>query len=124
MAGLLRAQSGHGLVTGVGMHLTKHTYAVWSSSPGGRLGRASPVHTSEEVPIVASYEGAGKVAGYSVAHGPGGAAEKGFLVVEVPGGRAYAVVEEADLLAEAEGRELVGQEVRVATDGKVNVASW
>ncbi|MEV4078780.1 hypothetical protein AB0J43_00630, partial [Nonomuraea fuscirosea] len=59
-----------------------------------------------------------------VGHGPGGAAEKGFLVVEVPGGRAYAVVEEADLLAEAEERELVGREVRVAIDGKVNVASW
>ncbi|MFI6633634.1 acetyl-CoA synthetase [Nonomuraea fuscirosea] len=128
MAGLLRAQSGHGLVTGVGMHLTKHTYAVWSSEPGGRLGGrlggATPVHTAEEVPVVASYSGVGKVAGYTVAHGPGGAAEKGFLVVEVPGGRAYAVVEEADLLAEAEERELVGREVRVAIDGKVNVASW
>ncbi|WP_043624335.1 acetyl-CoA synthetase [Nonomuraea candida] len=124
MAGLLRAQSGHGLVTGVGMHLTKHTCAVWSSEPGGRLGSAAPVHVAREAPILATYEGAGTVAGYTVAHGADGLAEKGFLVVDVPGGRAYAVVADAELLAEAEARELVGTRVRVATDGEVNVASW
>ncbi|NJP90338.1 acetyl-CoA synthetase [Nonomuraea sp. FMUSA5-5] len=124
MAGLLRAQSGHGLVTGVGMHLTKHTYAVWSSEPGGRLGGAAPVHVAKEVPLVESCEGVGIVAGYTVAHGRDGAAEKGFLVLDVPGGRSYAVVEEAALLAEAEERELVGERVRVAGDGKLNVATW
>ncbi|MFC5832905.1 acetyl-CoA synthetase [Nonomuraea insulae] len=124
MAGLLRAQSGHGLVTGVGMHLTKHTYAVWSSEPGGLLGDAAPVYVAEGVPVVGAYSGEGVVAGYTVAHGREGAAEKGFVVVEVPGGRAYAVVSEAESLVEAEGRELVGQVVRVTTDGKVNVASW
>ncbi|SEG94665.1 acetyl-CoA C-acetyltransferase [Nonomuraea solani] len=124
MAGLLRAQSGHGLVSGVGMHLTKHTYAVWSSDPGGRLGSAAPVFVSEEVPLVGACEGVGVVAGYTVAHGRDGAAERGVLVVEVAGGRAYAVVEEGELLIDAEGRELVGQEVRVRSDGKVNVATW
>ncbi|TYB52603.1 acetyl-CoA synthetase [Nonomuraea sp. PA05] len=124
MAGLLRAQSGHGLVTGVGMHLTKHTYAVWSSEPGGRLGDAAPVHVGKEVPLVEACAGAGVVAGYTVAHGRDGAAEKGFLVVDVDGGRGYAVVEEAGLLAEAEERELVGQRVRLVSDGKVNVATW
>ncbi|MFD0470434.1 acetyl-CoA synthetase [Nonomuraea thailandensis] len=124
MAGLLRAQSGHGLVSGVGMHLTKHTYAVWSSEPGGRLGDVAPVHVAKEVPLVDSYEGVGVVAGYTVAHGRDGGAEKGFLVVDVPGGRAYAVVSERGLLEEAEGRELVGEEVRVSSDGKVNVAVW
>ncbi|MGR6914837.1 acetyl-CoA synthetase [[Actinomadura] parvosata] len=124
MAGLLRAQSGHGLVTGVGMHLTKHTYAVWSSEPGGRLGDAAPVHVAKEVPLVDSCEGVGIVAGYTVAHGRDGAAEKGFLVLDVPGGRSYAVVEEAALLAEAEERELVGERVRVTSNGKLNVATW
>ncbi|MEV0378358.1 acetyl-CoA synthetase [Nonomuraea sp. NPDC050643] len=124
MAGLLRAQSGHGLVTGVGMHLTKHTYAVWSSEPGGRLGGAAPVFVAEEVPVAEGYEGMAVVAGYTVAHGRDGAAERGIAVVEVPGGRAYAVVAEAELLAEAEARELVGRKVRVTSDGKVNVASW
>ncbi|MER7613760.1 acetyl-CoA synthetase [Nonomuraea wenchangensis] len=126
MAGLLRAQAGHGLVTGVGMHLTKHTYAVWSSEPGGRLGGAAPVFTATGVPVVDVHEGAATVAGYTVAHGRDGAAERGILVVDLPGGgRAHAVVEEPALLAEAESRELVGQRVRlVSPDGKVNVASW
>ncbi|MEQ4718918.1 acetyl-CoA synthetase [Nonomuraea sp. B19D2] len=124
MAGLLRARPGHGLVSGVGMHLTKHTYAVWSSEPGGRLGSAAPVSVAEEVPLVDSFDGEGVVAGYTVAHGRDGVAERGVLVVDVPGGRAYAVVEAAGLLADAESRELVGQRVRLASGGKVNVAAW
>ncbi|WP_336215778.1 acetyl-CoA synthetase [Nonomuraea sp. LPB2021202275-12-8] len=125
MAGLLRAQRGHGLVTGVGMHLTKHTYAVWSSEPGGTLGGGDPVFAAEPVPIAAAHEGPAVVAGYTVAHGRDGAPQKGILVVDLPaGGRAYAHVTREDLIADAESRELVGQAVELVTDGKVNVASW
>lgn len=125
MAGLLRAQSGHGLVTGVGMHLTKHAYAVWSSEPGGRLGGAAPVFVAKGVPIVGAYEGVAVVAGYTVAHGRDGEAERGILVVDLAGGgRAHAVVEDGALLADAEARELVGEPVRLRSDGKVNVAEW
>ncbi|MCA2184837.1 acetyl-CoA synthetase [Nonomuraea cavernae] len=125
MAGLLRAQSGHGLVTGVGMHLTKHTYAVWSSEPGGVLGDPAPVHTAEPVKIVPLYDGPAVVAGYTVAHGRDGAAEKGIVIVDLPGGgRAHALVSQPDLLADAESRELVGQPVTLTSDGKVNVAHW
>ncbi|MFB4286694.1 acetyl-CoA synthetase [Nonomuraea sp. ATR24] len=125
MAGLLRAWPGHGLVTGVGMHLTKHAYAVWSTEPGGVLGDGAPVFTAEPVPVVDTYEGAAVVAGYTVAHGRDGGVERGYAVVELPGGgRAYAHVLEEELMADAESRELVGQAVRVTTDGKVNVARW
>ncbi|MEU0566366.1 hypothetical protein ABZ297_13340 [Nonomuraea sp. NPDC005983] len=105
--------------------LTKHTYAVWSTEPGGALGDATPVFTAKPVPIVAAYEGPAAVAGYTVAHGRDGAAEKGILVVDLPeGGRAHAHVLRDDLMADAESRELVGREVWLATDGRVNVASW
>jgi acetyl-CoA C-acetyltransferase len=125
MAGLLRAQQGHGLVTGVGMHLTKHTYAIWSTDPGGTLGDAAPVFTADPVKIVALYDGPATVAGYTVTHGRDGAPEKGILVVDLPdGGRAHAHVLEAELLADAMSRELVGRRVRLAADGKVNVARW
>ncbi|TDD09632.1 acetyl-CoA synthetase [Nonomuraea deserti] len=129
MAGLLRARPGHGLVTGVGMHLTKHAYAVWSSEPGGRPGGlldgAAPVFVAEETPIVPVFSGEAVVAGYTVAHGRDGAPERGVLVVDVPsGGRAYAVVTRDELLADAESRELVGQVVLVVHDGEVNVATW
>ncbi|WP_344893703.1 acetyl-CoA synthetase [Streptosporangium longisporum] len=125
MAARLRAAPGHGLVTGVGMHLTKHTYAVWSTEPGGVGGDAAPVHTAEPVPIAASYEGIATVAGYTVAHGRDGAAERGVLVADLPGGgRAYAHVRHPDLIAEAEARELVGVDVHLTPDGQVNVATW
>ncbi|MGC5011154.1 acetyl-CoA synthetase [Streptosporangium sp. DT93] len=125
MAERLRAAPGHGLVTGVGMHLTKHTSAVWSTEPGGALGDAAPVYTAEPVPIVASYEGPATVAGYTVAHGRDGAAERGVLIADLPGGgRAHAHVRHPDLIAEAEARELVGTGVRLVPDGPVNVATW
>ncbi|WP_433366481.1 acetyl-CoA synthetase [Streptosporangium sp. CA-115845] len=125
MAERLRAAPGHGLVTGVGMHLTKHTYAVWSTEPGGALGDAAPVYVAEPVPIADSYEGPATVAGYTVAHGRDGAAERGILIADLPGGgRAHAHVRGPDLIAEAESRELVGAEVRLVPEGPVNVATW
>ncbi|MFI9592075.1 acetyl-CoA synthetase [Nonomuraea sp. NPDC052265] len=125
MAGLLRTQPGHGLVTGVGMHLTKHTYAVWSSEPGGLLGDATPVFTASGVPVADSYAGPATVAGYTVAHGRDGGPEKGILVVDLPaGGRAHAHVLEPELLADAMSRELVGQRVELVTGGGLNVATW
>ncbi|MFI7112883.1 acetyl-CoA synthetase [Nonomuraea sp. NPDC050227] len=125
MAGLLRTQSGHGLVTGVGMHLTKHTYAVWSSEPGGPPGDAVPVFTAAGVPVVGSYAGAATVAGYTVAHGPDGEPDKGILVVDLPaGGRAHAHVLEPELLADAMSRELVGQRVSLVAGDGPNVATW
>ncbi|TMR92486.1 acetyl-CoA synthetase, partial [Nonomuraea basaltis] len=52
-------------------------------------------------------------------------AERGILVVDLPdGGRAHAVVQRAELLADAESRELVGESVRLTSDGKANVAEW
>ena len=125
MADRLLARPGHGLVTGVGMHLTKHTYAVWSTEPGGTLGDGEPVFAAEPVPIVAAYAGPAVVAGYTVAHDRDGAPRKGILVVDLPaGGRAYTQVTRQELMADAESRELVGQPVEVVTDGEVNVASW
>lgn len=124
MAGLLR-DGGHGLVTGVGMHLTKHTYAIWSSEPGGTLGSGAPVHVAKPVELASAYEGPATVAGYTVAHARDGAPEKAILVVDLPDGRrAHAHVRQADLIADAESRELVEQRVEMTTDGKVNIATW
>nr|BFE83227.1 acetyl-CoA acetyltransferase [Planobispora longispora] len=135
MAERLRAEPGpgpsHGLVTGVGMHLTKHTYAIWSTEPGGGAGlaglrdAAAPVHTAEPVPITVTHEGTATVAGYTVAHGRDGAAEHGILVVDLPdGSRAHAHVRHPGLIAEAENAELVGREVHLTPDAQVNVATW
>ncbi len=129
MAERLRAHPGsHGLVTGVGMHMAKHAYAVWSTEPGGR-GHTGPAQRTSSEPagatrsITESYAGPATVASYTVDHGRDGSARYGLAICDLPdGSRAYARVEEPDLLADAESRELVGQQVRLTTDGQVNTA--
>jgi hypothetical protein len=45
-------------------------------------------------------------------------------VLDTEAGRALARVHRADLLADAEATELVGQVVTVTTDGARNQANW
>jgi acetyl-CoA C-acetyltransferase len=127
MVDVLRADPGSlGLVSGVGMHMTKHAFGVYSSEPpeGGRptppdqdgvqaaLDAAHP-----PTPIVAVHTGRATVASATVAHGRDGGAEWGLVVADVPGGRAYGRVEDPDLLAALEAEEWVGREVDLeATD--------
>jgi acetyl-CoA C-acetyltransferase len=131
MADVLRADAGsYGVVSGVGMHMTKHTYAVYSTRPGpvappdtpGLKARLKAVPTRQ---ITEAYDGAATVATYSAVHGRDGAPEWGLVVADLPdGARAYARVEDPVLLADAESRELVGATVRLAHDGARNAASW
>jgi acetyl-CoA C-acetyltransferase len=64
------------------------------------------------------------VCAYTVAHGRDGAPEQGLVVLDTEAGRALARVHDADLLTDAESRELVGQAVTVTTDGNRNEAHW
>jgi acetyl-CoA C-acetyltransferase len=127
MAGVLRDDPGTvGLVSGVGMHMTKHVYAAYSTTPGPV---ASPPDLGlDAVPtrsITASYAGPATVATYTVAHGRDGSPEWGLVIADLPDRtRTYAKVADADLLADAESRELVGETVTLTTDGQVNTATW
>jgi acetyl-CoA C-acetyltransferase len=129
MTDALRADSGSfGLVSGVGMHMTKHVYALYSSSPGPvappdtqRITRE--VEAAPRQAIVDTYSGPAVIAAYSVAHGRDGGAQWGLAVCDLPeGGRAYAKMLDGALLADAEETELVGTSVElVAGDGNTNV---
>ncbi len=58
---------------------------------------------------------------YSVVHGRDGAAQSGLAVCDLPdGSRAYARVEDPDVLAEMEATEWVGTPVVLATEGGRN----
>jgi acetyl-CoA C-acetyltransferase len=128
MVARLRAAGGHGLVSGVGMHMTKHVYAVYSASPG----RVTPpdsaalkagLKTVADRTVVEGFSGEATIAAYSVLHARDAAAERGVLILDVDAGsRAYAVVRDAGLLAQLEAEECVGRSVRVVTDGAVSVA--
>lgn len=136
----LRADPGSlGLVSGVGMHMTKHSFGIWSTEPpttdglarlsaGDRTGRAGAGTTASAapgpaaVPITEAWSGPATVAAYSIVHDRSGAAEWGLAVCDLPDGtRAYGRVEDADLMAEAEATEWVGAAVQlVAGEDGVN----
>ena len=113
-----------GLVSGVGMHMTKHVFGVYSTTPG-EVSPPTPPRTAVARPIRDTYAGPATVAAYTVAHGRGGDAEWGLAVCDLPGGsgeRAYARISDPALIAEAEATELVGANVDlVAGDGNVNL---
>jgi acetyl-CoA C-acetyltransferase len=127
----LRQTPGRILVTGVGMHMAKHVAAVWSSEPGPNTTPPDAVALQAEVDanqprrdVLTTFSGPATVCAYTVAHGRDGAPERGLVVLDTEAGRALARVHDADLLADAESRELVGQAVSVITDGTRNEARW
>ena len=124
MVGALRSDPGAlGLVSGVGMHMTKHIAAVYSTE-SGRLppGAAETQAPPASVPIVDTYEGPATIATYSVVHGRDGEAQWGLAVVDLPEdrGRAYARIEDPEALAQLEAEEMVGTPVMLVPDGAVN----
>jgi acetyl-CoA C-acetyltransferase len=121
MAEELRADPGSvGLVTGVGMHMTKHAFGVYASVPPP-AGRVSPpdgagvqarLDATPAVAIAHPYAGLARVASYTVAHGRDGGAEWGLVLADVADGvRAYGRVEDPALLAALEAEEWVGRAV-------------
>ncbi len=128
LAEVLRENPGsHGLVSGVGMHMSKHAFSVWSSEPGpGSLESPdlAPVQRRVDMvgkmPILDSCAERARVVAYSVAHSSSGEPAWGVLVCDVPSGgpdnsegRIYARLEDPDDLAYAESEDLVGTEVRI-----------
>jgi acetyl-CoA C-acetyltransferase len=122
MADSLRADPGtYGLVSGVGMHMTKHVYGLYSTEPGplrrpeqARIQAELDAHPLPE--IRAAYSGRATVAAYSVVHGRDGEPDAAVLVCDIAEGvRTYAKATEADLLRSAEEQELVGRTVQLDT---------
>jgi acetyl-CoA C-acetyltransferase len=133
MAARLRGDPGSlGLVSGVGMHMTKHVYALYSTRPpSAPLTPPDPLTVQAAVDaahppraIADTAEGVATVAAYSVVHGRGGGAEWGLLVCDLPTGeRCYAKAFDADLLRGLEQQEWVGRTVElVRGEGQMNVA--
>ncbi len=130
MADVLRADPGSlGMVSGVGMHMTKHVYAVYSTTPGPvappAAERIQAELDAEPRPAIRdTYSGPATVAAYSVVHARDGSPEWALLVCDVDNdSRCYARAADATTLAELERNECVGRRVDVRTeDGNVNVA--
>lgn len=121
-----------GLVSGVGMHMTKHAFGVYSTAPppsglveppDGAAIQAQLDIRHPPRPIAERHEGPATLASYTVAHARTGEPEWGLVICDLPDGRrAYGRVEDATLLADLESREWVGQGIDlVAGPGDVNL---
>ena len=144
MAETLRADPGsYGLVSGVGMHMQKHAFGLWSTTPparatagepgtgtrtgaGAGTGAGTPEagEGADVVGIVTSPSGSATVAAYTVLHGRDGAPDRAVLVCDLPaGGRCYALLDGgAEALAQAEHEELVGRRVTLTPKDGLNLA--
>lgn len=127
MAQTLRADPGsYGMVSGVGMHMAKHAFGVYSTTPGplewpDESGVEGLLDDRPVRSIRDSATGPATVASYTVAHGRDGAAEWGLVIADLPeGDRCYARVDDPELLAALETEEWVGHSVDLTTDGGVN----
>jgi acetyl-CoA C-acetyltransferase len=74
--------------------------------------------------LLTTWSGPATVLAYTVAHARDGSPQQGLVVLDTDAGRALARVHGPDLLVDAESRELVGETVKVTTDGKRNEAHW
>jgi acetyl-CoA C-acetyltransferase len=122
MATRLRdAPGSFGMVSGVGMHMTKHTYAVYSTTPGPvappeQATVQAKLDAAGHVAIVDEHAGPATVAAYSIVHGREGTPEWGVAVCDVAGGaRCYAKLLDPALLSRAEEDELVGAQLTLET---------
>ena len=117
MLDVLRDDPGSlGLVTGVGMHMTKHVFGLYSTAPppGGRVRPPDPVPSMPELAIADRHTGSSTVASYTVAHGRDGGPDWGLVIADVSEGvRTYGRVEDPDVLVAMEADEWVGRTVHL-----------
>lgn len=97
-----------GLVTGIGMHMTKHVAAVWSATPGRlsvpqdsqRRQRWGGTSDTAEVDVVDDPTGAAVVRSATVVHRSDGSPDHAVAICELPDGRrCYARNDHADVIA-------------------------
>jgi acetyl-CoA C-acetyltransferase len=130
MVELLRKHRGStGLVTAVGMHMTNHSFAVYSSEPReinaipmsrpGVDGRQIANLETESRDIVDSASGPAVIVGYTVLHGK--ADPHALAICELEGGaRCYARCHDAEIVSAMQQQEWVGREIRLRCDNGVN----
>jgi len=124
MTEVLRADPGSlGLVSGVGMHMTKHVFGLYSTSPGAIGPPSPPAYDATPLVIADRWEGPATVASYTVAHARDGSPEWGLAICDLPDGRrAYGRIEDGSLLAAVEQTEWVGAAIDLVTGpGDVNL---
>ena len=114
-----------GMVTGVGMHLSKHAGLVLSSAaPARYCGGTEAPRLAPARRIVNHHCGSAIIAAYTVNHSQDGAPSHALLVCDIDDAtRCYARATEPGLLQALEAEEWVGRQVSLHMQGDVNVAT-
>ena len=114
--------SATGMVSGVGMHMTHHVFAVYSAEPGAleppdEAAVQARVEATPRRKIRNAATGSARVAAYSVVHDREGPAW-GLAVCDLPeGDRCYARLDDLQRMRESEEKEWVGQDVELIDAG-------
>ena len=125
LAEALRAEGGAGLVSGVGMHMTKHVFGVYATEPGP----LAPVDSDrlqqriDALPTrsITRGEGPATIVAWTMTYERDGSPKELLAVCELPDGhRTYAATTEAATLDAATAEEIVGTTVTLSpgADGK------
>ena len=128
MVDVLRRDAGAvGLVTANGGHVDKHSFGVYSTAPpAAGFRHAAPQAQIDEVPgtgVEDDYQGPATVETWTVMFGRDRRPERAHAAVRTPAGsRAWAVSDDADLMARAASEDLVGAAVVVGPDGVMSFA--
>ena len=128
MVDVLRDDAGSvGLVTANGGHVDKHSFGVYSTTPpADGFRHAAPQDQIDAVPgtgVEEDYQGPATVETWTVMYGRDRAPERAHAAVRTPAGtRAWAVSDDAELMARSASDDLVGTEVSVGADGAMTFA--
>jgi len=121
MVETLRQHRGeHGLISGVGMHMTHHVFAIYSSTPALPLMDAKP---ATPIPAIRKLQdqanGTAMILGYTVNYAP--LANTALAVCELPNGdRCYARCTDPAILKSMDEEEWVGKQVQLVCENNVN----
>ena len=121
MVAVLRDNPGsNGLVSAVGMHMTNHSFAVYSTAPREVEPSLPGEPDRETIEIVARAPGPAVIAGYTVIHDR---SQHFALAVCEPmsGGRCYARCHVPDILNSMQSVEWVGRHVHLSSEDGVNL---
>lgn len=116
----------YGLVTGVGMHLTNHVMALYSSNPPRQLPTPPDVEQAKSYvkgfgkkTIVNEASGAATIIAYSILYAPD--KNTAYAICELAdGSRCYAICHEQATVSAMEKEEWVGRSVTLRHENKIN----
>jgi acetyl-CoA C-acetyltransferase len=121
----VRQGAGAGLVSGVGMHMTKHVAAVYAAEPGVVVPPDPELESRLEAqvhrPVATAVDGPATVAAHTVVHDRDGAPDHAIAVCTTSSGeRCYARTDDPDALGDMLADPWTGRVVGVRPTGTTN----